>query len=315
MENSDIAIRCNLVTLSEETDYTHKTMLDYCADDISTEEANELIQALENRFGSDLYHFYTGVSYRHCLIWKSGKTGLNLTPPHDISDKKITDYLSDSEAASPLIHIMKESYDVLKNHPVNQKRIAEGHRPANSAWFWGEGTKPMLKSFESLYGLKGAAISAVDLIKGIGKCAGMNVPDIKGATGYIDTNFEGKAQAALTELAAGCDFVYVHVEAPDECGHRGEIANKVKAIELIDQRVLAVLLEGLSVYDDYKILILPDHPTPLSTKTHSGEPVPFLIYQKSVERKGAPTFTEETAKQAGKIIDPGYFLMQHFINL
>ena len=315
MEDGDIAIRCNLVTLSDEADYMNKTMLDYCADDISTAEASELIKTLEEHFGNKLFTFYPGISYRHCLIWNNGKVGLHLTPPHDITDKVITDYLENAQNAEPLLAMMKESYNILSNHLINKIRIASGKRPANSIWLWGEGTKPSLSSFTSTYGIKGSAISAVDLIKGIGKCAKMNVPNVEGATGYIDTNFEGKALAALRELANGQDLVFLHIEAPDECGHRGEVDNKVKSIELIDSRALGLLLEGLAIYDDYKILIMPDHPTPLATKTHSREPVPYLIYQKSVERTGASVFSEATAAATDKMIDPGYFIMKHFIEI
>ena len=208
-----------------------------------------------------------------------------MTPPHDISDRVIGPYLSKSENAADLIRMMKESYNILKDHPVNKKRIAEGKRPANSIWLWGEGTKPNLPLFKDLYGLDGSIISAVDLLKGIGGLAGMSTPTVEGATGYLDTNFEGKAQTAVDELKNGKDFVYIHIEATDECGHRSEIHNKVKAIEEIDRRVLPIVLEGLKEFDDYKIMILPDHPTPLATGTHSTDPVPFMIYHKNNESR------------------------------
>lgn len=314
MKPTDVSLRCNLVTLSEDgKPYEEKTIEDYCADDISTEEAQELINAVQKELGNDTFHFYTGVSYRHCLIWRGGTTDLGaMTPPHDITGKVITEYLSKSENAKPLIEMMKKSYDILKNHPVNQKRKAAGRRPANSIWLWGEGTRPAMGKFEEIYGIKGGVVSAVDLIKGIGRCAGMEVADVPGATGYIDTNFEGKANAAL-DLLTRNDLVYIHFEAPDECGHRNEPENKVKAIELIDQKVLPILFNGLAQYDDYKIMCLPDHPTPIVTRTHASDPVPFVIYRKSKEIEGVVTINEETAKETGIYIDFGPGIMEHFL--
>lgn len=314
MSPDDVSLRCNLVTLSEdEKPYEEKTIEDYCADDISTEEADELINAVQAGLGNDTFHFYTGVSYRHCLIWKGGTTKLgSMTPPHDITGKVITEYLSNSENAAPLIEMMKKSYDILKDHPVNIKRKAAGRRPANSIWLWGEGTRPAMGRFEEIYSIKGGVVSAVDLIKGIGRCAGMEVAEVDGATGYIDTNFEGKANAALDILERN-DFVYIHFEAPDECGHRNEPENKVKAIELIDQKVLPILFKGLEKYDDYKIMCLPDHPTPIVTRTHASDPVPFVIYRKSRETEGVVTINEETAKETGVYIDFGPAIMEHFL--
>ena len=314
MKPTDVSLRCNLVTLSEDDKpYEEKTIEDYCADDISTEEAQELIEAVQKELGNDTFHFYTGVSYRHCLIWRGGTTDLGaMPPPHDITGKVITRYLSKRETAKPLIEMMKKSYDILKNHPVNQKRKAAGRRPANSIWLWGEGTRPAMGKFEEIYGIKGGVVSAVDLIKGIGRCAGMEVADVPGATGYIDTNFEGKANAAL-DLLTRNDLVYIHFEAPDECGHRNEPENKVKAIELIDQKVLPILFNGLAQYDDYKIMCLPDHPTPIVTRTHASDPVPFVIYRKSREIEGVVTINEETAKETGIYIDFGPGIMEHFL--
>ena len=229
--DTDVTLRTNLVTLSDEPKYEDKTMVDYCAGDISTEEAHEIIKSVQEKFGNDRFRFYPGVSYRHCLVWSNGTTELgNMTPPHDISGRVIGEYLSSSENAKELIAMMKESYDFLMQHPVNKKRISEGKHPANSIWLWGEGKKPALPSFYETFGKKGAIISAVDLLKGIAKCAGMAAPEVEGATGYIDTNFEGKARAAVEELKNGCDLVYIHFEAPDECGHRNEPENKVKSI-------------------------------------------------------------------------------------
>lgn len=316
MEDSDIALRCNLVSLSDEENYGDKTMVDYSGGDISTPEAAEIIKSVEEHFGNEIFKFYSGVQYRHCLIVKNGTTDLgNMTPPHDISGRVVGEYLSKSENAKDLINMMKESYDFLMKHPVNIKRMSEGKLPANSIWLWGEGKKPMLDSFEETYGLKGSIISAVDLLKGIGKCAGMRTPDVEGATGYIDTNFEGKARQAVEDLNTGCDFVYVHFEAPDECGHRREAKNKVRSIEMIDEIVLPIILEGLEKFDDYKVMILPDHPTPIKTATHSSDPVPYMIYHKKNERENSyNTINEKTAKESGNFIDFGPDVMKKFLS-
>ncbi|MCQ2463887.1 MAG: cofactor-independent phosphoglycerate mutase [Clostridia bacterium] len=314
--DDDVTLRCNIVTLSDDEKYEDKTMLDYSAGDISTAEAAQIIESVEEHFGNEIFRFYSGVSYRHCLVWHGGTTKLgNMTPPHDISGRVIGEYLSDHPSAARLIEMMKESYELLKNHPVNLKRIAEGKRPANSIWLWGEGSKPMLEDFEKLYGMKGSVISAVDLLKGIGKSAGMSVPEVEGATGYIDSNFSGKAQAAVKEFENGSDFVYIHMEAPDECGHRNEPFNKVKSIEIIDREVLPVVVEALEKYDDYKIMILPDHPTPIVTMTHARDPVPYIIYHKKDEKSGVDTVNEETAKESGIFISHGPSLMKHFLDL
>lgn len=312
---SDIIFRCNLVTLSDEENYEDKTMVDYSAGDISTEDASQIIKSVQEHFGNDIFAFYSGVAYRHCLVWHEGTLDLGkMTPPHDISGKVIGEHLSNSKNAKMLIAMMKESYDFLMEHPVNKRRIAEGKRPANSIWLWGEGTKPSLPDFKEKFGVNGSIISAVDLLKGIAKCAGMASPDVKGATGYIDTNFEGKAECAIEELKTK-DFVYIHIEAPDECGHRNEPENKVKSIEMIDEKVLSRLIPALDEYDDYKIMVLPDHPTPIVTMTHAGDAVPFMIYQKSKEKdSGIDTFTENTAKETDNYIEIGYSLMNKFIN-
>ena len=312
---TDIIFRCNLVTLSDEENYEDKTMVDYSAGDISTEDASQIIKSIQEHFGNDIFAFYSGVAYRHCLVWHEGTLDLGkMTPPHDISGKVISEHLSKSENAKELIAMMKESYDFLMEHPVNKRRIAEGKRPANSIWLWGEGTKPSLPDFKEKFGVNGSIISAVDLLKGIAKCAGMASPDVDGATGYIDTNFEGKAECAIEELKTK-DFVYIHIEAPDECGHRNEPENKVKSIEMIDEKVLSRLIPALDEYDDYKIMVLPDHPTPIVTMTHAGDAVPFMIYQKSKEKdNGIEAFTENTAKDTGNYIDIGYSLMNKFIN-
>ncbi len=314
MKDTDIIFRTNLVTLSDEANYEDKTMVDYSAGDISTEDAREIIKSVQEHFGNDIYKFYGGVAYRHCLVWNGGTLDLGkLTPPHDISGKVIGEHLSTSENAKDLIRMMKESYSFLMEHPVNIKRIAEGKRPANSIWLWGEGTKPGLSDFSEKYGVKGSIISAVDLLKGIAKCAGMSAPEVEGATGYIDTNFDGKAQCAIDELKTK-DFVYIHLEAPDECGHRNEPENKVKAIEIIDEKILGAILPALEEYDDYKVMVLPDHPTPIATMTHASDPVPFMIYRKSkAQDNGTPSFTEQTAKDTGVFVEVGYGLMNEFI--
>lgn len=315
MLDTDIAFRCNIVTLSDEENYADKTMVDYCAGDISSEEAAEIIKTVQEHFGNEIFAFYPGVSYRHCMIYHNGTLDLgNMTPPHDISGRVIGEYLSNHPNAECLIEMMKESYELLKDHPVNKARIAAGKNPANSIWLWGEGTRPMLPDFESEFGVKGSVISAVDLLKGIGKCANMSTPDVEDATGYIDTNFEGKAEAAVKELQNGCDFVYIHVEAPDECGHRNEPENKVRAIELIDEKIMPIVLNELEKYDDYKVMVLPDHPTPIVTKTHASDPVPYLIYHKKAEvDSGVESINEETAKATGVFEENGPNIMRRFI--
>ena len=314
MKDSDGSLRTNLVTLSDKGEpFADKVIEDYCADDISTEEARQLIEAVQAAFGGGEYDFYTGVSYRHCLIWHGGTTELgNMTPPHDITGKVIGPHLSTAETARPLLEMMEKSFDLLKDHPVNKARVAAGRRPANCIWLWGEGKRPALRPFEALYGIKGGMVSAVDLLKGIANCAGMEVAEVPGATGYIDTDFEGKAKAAL-DLLTRNDLVYVHFEAPDECGHRNEPENKVKAIEMIDSRVLPILEKGLEQYEDYKILLLPDHPTPIVTRTHASDPVPYLLYQKSAPKTGVDTINEETAKATGIYMENGPAMMPHFL--
>ncbi len=314
LKDTDVTLRCNLVTVSDEENYADKTMVDYSAGDISTAEAHELIKAVQEAFGNEIYRFYGGVAYRHCLVWENGTTDLGkMTPPHDITGRVVGEYLSTSENAKDLIDMMKKSYDVLKDHPVNRARIAKGEKPANSIWMWGEGTKPALESFEEKFGLKGSVISAVDLLKGIGGCAKMRTPEVEGATGYMDTNFAGKAKCAIEEFKNGADFVYLHFEAPDECGHRNEPENKVRSIELIDELVLSVLLPELEKYGDYKVMILPDHPTPIVTRTHASDPVPYMIYDSTKVLSGVDTVNENTAKQTGLYYDSGAALMKHFL--
>ena len=308
LEETDIAFRCNLVTLSDEENYEDKTMVDYSSDEISTVEAAAIIKTVNEHLKNDILDFYAGISYRHCMVWHNGEVGLGLTPPHDISDKKIKDYLPKNEM---ILNLMKKSYDILKNHPINLDRVSRGLHPANSIWLWGEGTKPAVSNFLDTYNKKGSVISAVDLIKGIGISAGMNVIDVEGATGNINTNFEGKCQAAINELLCGQDMVYIHVEAPDECGHRGEIENKVKSIELIDSKILAPILEELEKNgEEYRVLLMPDHPTPICIKTHSSDPVPFVLYDSTdIKKSCAEKYDEQNCKQSGIYYEKGYELM------
>lgn len=315
LKDTDVTLRCNLVTLSDEEDYEKKTILDYCADDISSEEAKILIEYIQEKLGNDKFRFYPGVSYRHCLVWSNGNPHPGvLTPPHDITGKVITDYIPKGEAVDELYDLMKKSYDLLKDHPVNKARIVRGKRPANSIWLWGEGTKPLLDNFSEKFGKKGSMISAVDLLKGIAICAGMNSVDVEGATGYLDTNFDGKCKAAIEEFKKGADLVYIHVEAPDECGHRGEIENKVKAIEMIDEHILAPVVEFLRGYDDFAVLVCPDHPTPLSIRTHTSTPVPYLIYDSKNEiDSGVKVFCEKEARETGNYIEKGFTMMNYFL--
>lgn len=312
MDDTDVAFRCNLVTLSDDAEYAEKTMVDYSSGEITTAEAAELIRAVDEAFRTDEILFYPGISYRHCMIWHQGPVGLNLTPPHDISDRKITEYLPQNPV---ILDLMKRSYEILKDHPINQDRMARGLNPANSIWLWGEGTRPGVTGFEAAYGVKASVISAVDLIKGIGLCAGMKVIEVEGATGNIDTNFKGKGEAALKTLLEGQDLVYIHVEAPDECGHHGDLEGKIQAIERIDQDIVGPLLKGLEeAGEDYSILVMPDHPTPISIKTHISDPIPYLLYcSTDVTDSGIDTYTEKTGKSTGVYVEPGYLLMQQLL--
>ncbi len=275
----DTAVRCNVVTLSEADSYEDRVMLDHSADEISSEEAKILIDFIQDKLGSDTVHFYPGVSYRHCSVWKNADPKFVFTPPHDIIGKRIGDYLPSGNEGQKYLDAMKKSAELLADHPVNLKRIADGKNPANSVWFWSPGKKPALPCFDEKWGLKSAVISAVDLIKGIAIAAKMKSIDVEGATGNIHTNYEGKAEAAINAFKDGYNYVYVHVEAPDECGHRGEIENKVLSIEYIDKRILAPVKKHLdSTGEAYRIMCLPDHPTPIEIRTHSREHVPFVIF-------------------------------------
>lgn len=314
MADDDVSLRCNLVTVSDEPVYADKTILDYCADDISTEEAAVLVQYLAEQFNNEEFALYSGVSYRHCLIWHKGTMDLGtITPPHDITGKPVREYLPVHPNAAKLLAMMERSYDLLKDHPVNQARIAKGKRPANSVWFWGEGKRAQLEDFHAKYGVHAAMISAVDLLKGIGKFANMQVISVPGATGYLDTNFEGKAQAAIDAFRNGADLVYIHVEAPDECGHRNEPENKVRSIELIDEKVLKPVCSALAEMGAYRVLVTPDHPTPLCLKTHTNDAVPFFIYDSTAPKQGVEVFHEKTAEATGLLIEPGYAIMQRLL--
>ena len=314
LSETDLAFRCNLVTLSEGEDYNGKTMIDYSSDEISSAEAAQLIEEINRHFKTDIMEFHSGISYRHCMVWHNGPTGFKLTPPHDILERKIANYLPSGQHAGLLYEMMQKSFNLLKNHPVNMARAARGLRPANSIWLWGEGKKPAIPGFKEKYNIEGSVVSAVDLIKGIGMCAGLKSIEVEGATGNIHTNFTGKAKAAIQELENGADFVYVHVEAPDECGHRYEIDNKVKSIELLDSKVVGPIMEGLKQFDDYSILVLPDHPTPLSLRTHTSEPVPYILYRKNCKKpSGVTGYDEFQAQSSGILIDKGYTLMDRFL--
>lgn len=312
---NDVAFRCNLVTLSPDEAYPEKTMYDYSAQEITSEEAAILIHDINQEIGSEAFRFYPGISYRHLMVWTNGKEEFDLTPPHDISDRVIGPYLPKGAGSDVLTGMMVKSQDVLVRHPVNKQRQAKGLKPATSIWLWGQGKKPALLPFRDKFGVDGSVICAVDLVKGLGICAGLNAPHVSGATGNVHTNFAGKAEAALHELRAGKDFVYLHVEAPDEAGHQGNVEEKIQAIEKIDAEIVGKLIQGLErMQEDYRIMILPDHPTPLSIKTHTAEPVPFLIFD---SRRQVPSsvnsYCEAEILAAGNFVKNGPALMKKFI--
>ncbi len=314
LKETDVTARANLVTLTDEPNYEDKTIVDYSGGEISTEEARELIGYLAQHLNDQTYTLYSGVSYRHCLVVNNGVVVGDLTPPHDITGKSIKGKLPHGEKGDAYLGLMKKSYDLLKAHPINQKRIALGKNPANSLWFWGEGTKPSLENFEEKFGVKGGMISAVDLLKGMGKLAGMRVIEVDGATGNYDTNFQGKAEACLNALENGLDMVYIHMEAPDECGHHGDLEHKIFSIEQIDMVVESVV-KGLEQRgEEFAILIAPDHPTPISTLTHSAQPVPYLLYRSNKNLfNGATAYDEENAKRCGVYEPNGYKMMEKLI--
>ena len=307
MEDTDVALRCNLVTLTEEEPYEEKRILDHSSSEISTEDADVLLDAVKKELQSENYQFYTGTSYRHCMIWKNG-TVVELTPPHDHLTEVIHPYLPQD---AMLREMQKRSYEILANHPINQERRAKGLNPANSLWFWGAGTKPMLSAFSEKYGKNGAMISAVDLLKGIAVGAKMQVIEVPGANGGLHTNYEGKAEAALKALLQdGMDFAYVHLEAPDEMGHQGSLERKLQAIENLDHRIIRLVKDGLDASgEDYRMLVLPDHPTPLRIRTHSAEPVPYLLYDSRKHLGSSTIYCERTAKENGIWRMEGYKMM------
>ena len=312
MEPDDIVFRCNLVTLTEEEPYPEKTIVDHSSSEISTADADILMDSIREHFNSGEFQFYTGTSYRHIMIWKHGRVS-QLEPPHDHLERVIGPYLP-QEAC--LRRFMEESFDILNNHPLNVQRAKEGKHKANSLWYWGAGTRPSLPNFTEKTGLKGAMISAVDLLKGIALGAGMLVYQVPGATGSIDTNWEGKAQAALQALLKdGCDFAYVHVEAPDEMAHQGLLQEKIESIEYLDSRLIAPICQGLEeAGEDYRMLILPDHPNPLRYRTHTGDPVPYVLFDSTRRRKKLSHYSESEAAATGIIEPNGYRLLARFLN-
>lgn len=314
MEDTDVAFRCNIITLEGEGAYEDLTILDHSSGDITTEEADELIRAVNERFGNEQIQFYTGVSYRHCMVVHDGHTDYELTPPHDVLTQKVGAHLPKGGDAEFITKMMKESYELLKDHPVNVKRRERGLNPANTIWIWGQGKKPSLSSFYDKYHINGATISAVDLIKGIGICAGLSSIDVEGATGTIHTNFSGKAEATIRQFREGRDFVYLHLEAPDECSHQGDLEGKVKSLELIDEKIVGPVMEYLrQAGEDFRFLILPDHQTPLRIRTHAGEPVAFMLYDSTKEE--APDEKRgfnETSAASGMFFENGYELTDYF---
>ena len=310
---TDIALRCNTVTLSDEpgVPYAERTIIDHSSDEISTEDAAVLIEAVREAFETETYKFYVGTSYRHCLIWANGVVQ-DITPPHDILGKVIGDYLP---ADPKLREMMEKSFDILDNHPLNVARAKAGKNKANSLWFWGAGTRPALSSFSDKTGKRGAMISAVDLLKGIAVGAGMQVLHVEGATGGLTTNYEGKAAAAAKALLDdGNDFAYIHVEAPDEMGHQGSIENKVKSIEYLDQRVIQPLYEALAASgEDFRILVMPDHPTPIRLRTHTGDPVPYLLFDSRAQSGTGVLYNEAAAETTGIYVEHGYTLIDKLL--
>ena len=311
MDDDDVIFRSNIVTLTENEPYEQKTILDHSSGEISTADADVLMDAIRAKFNSDTFRFYTGTSYRHILVWKGGKV-CHLEPPHDHLGKVIGDYLPQEKV---LREMMEQSFEVLNNHPLNLARAAAGKNKANSLWFWGAGTKPKVQNFYEKTGLHGAMISAVDLLKGIAVGAGMKVCEVPGATGSIDTNYEGKAQAAIDALLKeGRDFAYIHVEAPDEMGHQGRTQDKVKSIEYLDSRLIARVKQAMEeAGEDFRMLVLPDHPTPIRIRTHTSDPVPYLLYDSTRQQKKRARFTEEAARLADHFEPNGFSLLEKLI--
>lgn len=309
---NDVAFRMNLVTLTPHNGRVY--MEDFSAGHIGSEESHQLIKALQDQLGNGQFQFYPGVGYRHLLVWRDGKDTMTATPPHDISGKEVLTYLPKGEGADELISLMNSSQMVLHNHPINKQREAREELPATSVWLWGHGKSPVLQPYREKFGLSGAVISAVDLMKGIGLCAGLEVINVPGATGYIDTNYQGKADAALAALER-LDFVYLHVEAPDEASHSGSLENKLKAIEDFDRLVVGTVLAGADRFDDLRILCCPDHPTPVRLKTHTSDPVPFVIYRHGQQLgNGATAYDEQQARATGLLLEQGSMLMERLLD-
>lgn len=313
MKDTDIALRCNVVTISEEDiPFEEHTIIDHSSDEISTEDCAVLLDAVKKELETDIYKFYVGTSYRHCLIWDKGQV-VELTPPHDVLGQVIGQYLPEDKV---LREMMKKSYDILKNHPLNIERKKQGLKPANCCWFWGAGTKPLLSDFQEKTGKKGMMISAVDLLKGIAVGAGMGVAHVEGANGGLHTNYEGKTNAALDALLKdGYDFAYIHVEAPDEMGHQGSVEKKVKAIEYLDERVIGPLTKRLDESGEaYRLLVLPDHPTPIRIRTHSSDSVPYMLYDSTAPISASWDYNEKEAAESGNYIDKGHMLIEHLFD-
>ncbi len=308
LKDTDIAIRCNIVTLSDDSlPYEEKTIIDHSSSEISTEDAAVLMEAVQKELNSDIYKFYVGTSYRHLVIWDNGEVA-ELTPPHDVLGRVIGRYLPEDQK---LREMMEKSYNILNNHPLNTERAKKGLNKANSIWFWGAGTRPALDSFEGKYGKKGAMISAVDLLKGIAEGTGMYNINVPGANGTLETNWEGKAEAAVKALLEdNYDFVYIHMEAPDEMGHQGSLERKIKAIEYLDSRVLDAILKKMDASgEDYRVLVMPDHPTPVSCRTHTSDPVPYMLYDSTVNKNTGLLYNEKDAAKSGNVVEHGYTLM------
>ena len=312
---TDVAFRCNLITLSSTGE--RPLMEDFSAGHISTEEAREIITDLGKSLGNSVFNFYPGVSYRHLLVWRNGEksVGLKTIPPHDITGREIDQYLPSGTGEEEILGLMKAAGEILLDHPVNRARRQAGEKPASAIWLWAQGKAPALLPLTQRFGLTGSVISAVDLLKGIGFYAGLEIIDVPGATGYLDTNYAGKAEYALREISRK-DFVYVHVEAPDEASHNGNLKEKIQAIEDFDRQIVAPILRGLGSFDDFRILVLPDHPTPIALKTHSSDPVPFVLLTSEDVRKGFKEdrgFDEMAAQRTGLFIEKGHELMEKFI--
>lgn len=314
MKDTDVAFRTNIITLVGEGEYEDLIIMDHSAGDISTQEADQLIKAVNEAFSDDEIKFYTGTSYRHCMIVHNGDSDFDLTPPHDVLGKAVKANLPKGKGSEFIEAMMRKSYEILKDHPVNISRRENGLNPANSLWIWGQGKKPALSSFFEKYGINGAAISAVDLIKGIAICAGLESIEVEGATGTLHTNFEGKAQATIEAFKAGADFIYLHLEGPDECSHQGDMEGKIKCLELIDEKVLKAILEYFEKSgEDYKILVLPDHKTPLSIRTHSSDPVPFVLFDSRLKKifNSQNQFNERSGAN-GVFFESGHKLADYF---